>query len=291
MPRIRSLKPEMASDVKLASVSIQARYTFVLMITQADDIGLLAGSHRQLLGTLYPVDDAVTIAALLGWIEELVAIGLVRWRATRDGVPVLQITKWGKHQRIDNAGRSQLGALLAESPADPPTLAEVRGESPQVAEDRGISPLGPRTKDLGPRTEDQGSSDQVLVSPAIVLASAANRGLAEHPSKPQPLPRITWSQGSTVEAVTDLETAGVPVWFAESKIYELARSHRSDSAIRSLRYFVDATVRAWQEYRAAQQVANTSAPQIIPGGPRKGNQPESVTSILGRLSKGEAANG
>ncbi len=154
MPRIRTIKPEIASDVKLASLSIAARYTFVLLISQADDEGLIAGAHRQLLGALYPHDDTVTPAQLLAWVEELVTVGLLRWRTTRDGAPVVEIANWNKHQRVDNKGRSQLTTVLVPLAEDAETFAESRGESPRTAEARGYD-RGPRTLDHGPPTEDR----------------------------------------------------------------------------------------------------------------------------------------
>ncbi len=159
MPRIRTIKPEIAADVKLASVSIAARYTFVLLISQSDDEGLIAGSQRQLLGALYPHDDAVTPADLAAWIGELIAVGLLRWRVTRDGAPVLEITNWSRHQRVDNKGRSQLSSLLVPLADSLDTVAEPRGESPRTAEPRRLEEeVGPRTLDQGPRTGAASSS-------------------------------------------------------------------------------------------------------------------------------------
>lgn len=162
MARIRTIKPEIASDVKLAAISIQARYTFVLLISQADDEGLVAGSHRQLLGTLYPHDERVTTGDLLGWVEELVMVGLVRWRSTTDGAPILELTNWTKHQRIDNKGRSQLAGLLVPLAASLDSLAESRRESPRTAEVRRLEEgVGSRTLDLGPGTGATPIADQV----------------------------------------------------------------------------------------------------------------------------------
>ena len=162
MARIRTIKPEIASDVKLAAISIQARYTFVLLISQADDEGLVAGSHRQLLGTLYPHDERVTTGDLLGWVEELVTVGLVRWRSTTDGAPILELTNWTKHQRIDNKGRSQLAGLLVPLAATLDSPAESRGESPRTAETRRLEEgVGSRTLDLGPRTGAASIADPV----------------------------------------------------------------------------------------------------------------------------------
>lgn len=259
MPRIRSLKPEIASDAKLASVSIAARYTFVLMITQADDAGLLPGAHRQILGTLYPLNDGVTIPALLGWIEELVGIGLVRWRATRDRIPVIQLVNWSKHQRIDNAGRSQLGALLAASPVDPPLESKSRDDSPHSAATRGDSPLGPPITDQGSPTKDQGSGTTDLARAARLLSAGANRGLADHPDRPQPVPRIIATNGTTHTATKKILGAGVPLEFAVDALIELGKSHGAERPISSLNYFADAVIRAWNEHQAADDTAAVKA--------------------------------
>lgn len=251
MARIRTIKPELPADVKLASVSRDARLTFIYAITQADDIGLLAGSPRQLLGALFPLDEDVTAVLLLGWIEELVAVGLAKWRATRDGVPVLHLVNWKKHQRIDNAGRSQLGALLLESPADPPAVVEARGDSPQVAENCGLDHRPP-TEDLGVPTGGSGG--------ALALSIEANRGLADHPTRPQTIAPIIATGGKALEVAEDIAEAGVPIEFAKRTVYDLARSHTSDTPIKSLRYFCAATVRAWQQYKAGEAVRHTNAP-------------------------------
>jgi hypothetical protein len=159
VPRIRTVKPELPSDAKLASVSRDARLTFVLLITQADDEGLVAAAPRQLLGALYPHDDDVTGPMLRGWVDELAAIGVVRWRKTVDGTPVLELTNWSKHQRVDNKSKSHLAATLEPDPESaantnqqeesPPQLAESCGGSRRPAAVRGLD-LGPRTLDLGP---------------------------------------------------------------------------------------------------------------------------------------------
>lgn len=271
MARIRSVKPEIVADSKLSSVSRDARLTFIYAITQADDIGLLAGAPRQLVGTLYPLDESVTAPMLRTWIDELVSIGLVRIRETRDGVPVLQIKNWSKHQRIDNAGRSQLGALLAESPDDPPQSAATRGDPtrpgppidalrdpPRAAATRGLDLLPP-TKDLGPPTKDLGPTTTARDA-AVVLAVAANRGLLEHPDKPQRIPRIHATQGRTLEAAERILSAGVPLAFAESAVYEFARSNTADGEVKSLGYFVDAVVRRWNEAQEEARIGNSSPP-------------------------------
>lgn len=199
MARIRTLKPEMASDAKLAKVSRDARYTFVLLITQADDEGLVAAAHRQLLGQLYPLDEQVSAAMLLEWIEELVGIDVLRWRATRDGAPVLELVNWSRHQRVDNKGRSQLALSLVPveetppPPADPRgdsrNLAANRGDSPQLAESRGLD-LGPRTKDRGPTTKGKRRGEPRTLVPTPDEAAVIAHHLGRHPRRQPPEDKV-----------------------------------------------------------------------------------------------------
>ena len=123
MARIRSLKPETPHDRKLATVPRDARLTFLYLVSQADDDGLVRGTPRHLLGQLFPHDEDVTEGVLLGWIEALVSLSIVRWRRTVDGAPVLEIVNWVKHQRIVNRGKPGLATTLAEGVAPSPLLA------------------------------------------------------------------------------------------------------------------------------------------------------------------------
>lgn len=155
MPRIRTIKPEFATDEKLAKVSRDARLTFVLCITQADDDGLLPGNHRQLLASLYPLDDQVTFAKLAGWLEELVELGRLRWRETVDGSPILEIVNWSAHQKVDHKGKSLILPHLKPAPEDGAS------DSRDIREDDATdsrSDLGPRTVDQGPTTKERGAT-------------------------------------------------------------------------------------------------------------------------------------
>lgn len=119
MARIRSIKPELPSKKKLAQVSISARYTLVLLITQADDEGFVLAEPRQLQGALYPHDEDVTPAQLEGWIRELVGINSIVVRQTVDGARVLQIIGWQEHQAVKNPGKPKIS----------PTLLPLNGDS------------------------------------------------------------------------------------------------------------------------------------------------------------------
>lgn len=130
MARIRTIKPEFPADEKLAKVSRDARLTFVLLMTQADDEGLILALPRQLLGLLYPFDEEVTPEILRTWIDELVAAEeRVRWRQTTGGAPVLEIPNWKKHQKIDKPTPSKIRPSLAPLASESPNESrEPRGE-------------------------------------------------------------------------------------------------------------------------------------------------------------------
>ncbi len=191
MSRIRTLKPELPGDTGLARCSRDARLTFVYLITQADDYGLMPASPRQLLGALYPNDEDVTAAMVMGWIQELVDAGRCQWRATRDGARVVQLLNWEKHQRIDNRRKPVLLDTLVDGAAEAPhpprgdlktipiPLAVVRGEP---AADRGGIPLEPPTSDLRPPTKEleqrvpsNDTSGDPLDDPVVVALCRASR--------------------------------------------------------------------------------------------------------------------
>lgn len=108
MPRIRTIKPEMPRDKKLAGLSRDARLTFVYLMTQADDEGFVSGEPRELLASLYPHDTDVSEELLESWISgELVSAGVVEVLEGKDG-RVIRLVKWKEHQRIDHPTPSRL---------------------------------------------------------------------------------------------------------------------------------------------------------------------------------------
>lgn len=112
MTRIRSIKPEIVDDAKLAALPRDARLTFVYLITQADNYGYVLAAPRKILGALFPHDTDVTIEKLGDWLTALADIDLIRLRQTRDGTPVVELANWGKHQKLDKRGKDVIGAML-----------------------------------------------------------------------------------------------------------------------------------------------------------------------------------
>jgi phage replication O-like protein O len=133
----------------------------------------------------------------------------------------------------------------------------------------GSNPL--QGVELDPRkdSERQGK-DKVVVSRDDAITRfvvMANKGLSEHPAHPQMIPRILVGQPSAGEATDSILAAGIPVEFAESAIYELAKTHGGKPPIGSLKYFDAAVQRRWAETQAATAAAATSAPRALPTAP------------------------
>lgn len=106
MARIRSIKPEFPHSESMGEISRDARLTFILLWTLADDSGRLRGNSRMLASLLYPYDnDAPEL--IDGWLCELESQRcLVRYKA--DGSSYIQIYNWLIHQKIDKPSKSKI---------------------------------------------------------------------------------------------------------------------------------------------------------------------------------------
>ncbi len=106
MPRIRTIKPEFPQSESMGRVSRDARLTFVLLWTLADDAGRLRGNSRMLASLLFPYDDDAK-SRIDDWLLELEREHCVQ-RYTVDGDAYLQVTNWDQHQRIDRPTPSKI---------------------------------------------------------------------------------------------------------------------------------------------------------------------------------------
>jgi hypothetical protein len=101
-------------------------------------------------------------------------------------------------------------------------------------------------------------------SAAIVLVSAANRGIAERWGE-QPSPILPTS-GSTFEAIDELARNGVPVSFARDAIYTWcvagAGATSDGRPPRSLRYFVGHVTDRWTQSQALSAAATSDAHRL-----------------------------
>lgn len=113
MARIRTIKPEFPHSESMGNVSRDARLTFILMWTIADDSGRLRGNSRMLASLLFPYDDDAS-KKIDSWIGELHNQNcIVRYKA--DAAEYIQIKKWLEHQRIDKPSTSKIPPFQEDS--------------------------------------------------------------------------------------------------------------------------------------------------------------------------------
>lgn len=139
MARIRTIKPEFRTSSSAKRVSRDARLTFLLLLTEADDEGRFVATPKYLAGSLYPHDDDVTQKRITTWVSELEQVDWVRLYR-HDEVLYGVVTKFTLHQKVSHPTASRL-------PRPPEHLTNDSGTPPE-----DFPP------DLGTRNREQGSS-------------------------------------------------------------------------------------------------------------------------------------
>ncbi len=114
MPRIRTIKPEMFSDEKLAELCDATRFLFVGLISMADDFGRLVDSEKQIEAYVWPRHNRAR--AVNTGLKELASLELLARGVTASGQAVIQIRNWEKHQKVDHPRvKGSLPAIVAKS--------------------------------------------------------------------------------------------------------------------------------------------------------------------------------
>lgn len=133
MARIRSIKPELRTDLTVGSWPIGARYAWVLLIGYLDDDGRGRDDLRLLVADLFPLDRDVTERKLDGWLQVMATetvldhpAPLCRYEV--EGKRYLHATRWAQHQRINRARPSRIPPCPThEKPDDDGTTNAVNG--------------------------------------------------------------------------------------------------------------------------------------------------------------------
>jgi len=100
------VKPDLFGSYTLANVSIEARFLFVGLFTEADDDGLLLDSPKRLAGAIFPHDEKVTAGKVNAWLDELQKV-LAIMRFEVDDGQYIGIPAWMDHQRISHPTASK----------------------------------------------------------------------------------------------------------------------------------------------------------------------------------------
>lgn len=165
-PRIRSIKPEVWADEKLAGLPRDARLLFLALISNADDDGRMRGSVLFVRAACFPYDPDLDVATLL---NELAGAGFIEAYEAEDQ-SFLFIKNFRKHQKIDRPTPSPL-------PAPPVTTRRARRSAEASTNDRRGLDEG-STADLdrkGSGGEGKGEDDSqgaIALAPAAVTAGA-----------------------------------------------------------------------------------------------------------------------
>jgi hypothetical protein len=264
MARIRSIKPEFWQDEKLAPLSDACRLVFIALWSMADDFGRLVDNEKAIEAFVWPHEDRSTDTRES--LATLARLGRIVRGRTASGQSVIQVTNWGRHQKVDKPStRSALPEIVAAQTID--SARESRGEASRALgeslAESSRSDLGSRTLDLGPPTKNaRGRAGGGQADPRIRLVVAANRAIAERLGVDEQPVGINANTGHAFEAADAiLKEHGIPVEFAEYAIGEVARTANWDKPPRSLKYFVDAVVRRWQagDHGAVFEVRESSA--------------------------------
>jgi hypothetical protein len=105
--RIRTLKPQILEDEKVAQLSDSAYRLFTSMIVLADDHGNVRADVTWIRGQIWHSHE--TPPNVLPLLLELVRAPLICVYAVRGGT-YAHLLGWYKHQRIDNAGKPRVPA-------------------------------------------------------------------------------------------------------------------------------------------------------------------------------------
>jgi hypothetical protein len=113
MARIRSVKPELRTDLTVGAWPVPVRYAWVLLWGYLDDSGRGRDDLRLLVSDLFPLDRDVTERKLDGWLTIMATTTgdgdeppLCRYEV--DGRRFLHCVKWERHQRISHATDSRM---------------------------------------------------------------------------------------------------------------------------------------------------------------------------------------
>jgi hypothetical protein len=208
--------------------------------------------------------------------------------------------------KIGATGKFHISALIASGflvPTDDPEAIEKSNDSASADAKESLAPPGNNASKNGAKspqnatgsvpahahsresesTELEGDTKLPVPEPRIRFCAAANKGLLEHPTRPQNEPRVLPNSGKAYEATDEILAANVPVEFAESAIYDIARSHDADGQVTSLKYFTGGVLRLWRKHNASGD-AKRSNPGALPtnGNGKKSWQDEFLEEAAAR---------
>ncbi|MET8557105.1 hypothetical protein ABZV64_19415 [Streptomyces sp. NPDC004959] len=107
MARIRTVKPELWTNERVATCSASSVLTYIGLFTQADDFGRHRDNAAIIAGVLWPLRAEHTPVHVEDDLTQLAEAGLICRYTGCDGRSYLHITGWREHQKIDRPSQSR----------------------------------------------------------------------------------------------------------------------------------------------------------------------------------------
>lgn len=171
VPRIRTIKPEIIEDEKVGVLSDTAFRLFTSMITLADDHGNVRADVRWLTAQIWWAHKPPP--NVLRALIELTSATLIDAYGVRGGT-YAHLRGWGKHQRIDNAGKGRVPAPNdADAVAFSSDFEALKVESPRNSANRGEMRLDPDQDQDPERDQDR----EPAAGRGVTKPKAANRAV------------------------------------------------------------------------------------------------------------------
>lgn len=113
MARIRSIKPELRTNLNVATWPREVRYAWVLLWGYLDDEGRGLDDIRLIKADLFPLDRDMTAKKIGSWLDLMAQETRLDeqpplCRYDVNGVHCLHATGWHRHQRINRPRTSRL---------------------------------------------------------------------------------------------------------------------------------------------------------------------------------------
>lgn len=111
--RIRSLKPELFRDERVARWPLPQRLLWVGLIAHADDYGRLEGHPSALRALVFPLDD-FTIKKVDAMLQSIAESGRIH-RYQADGLDYIEIVNWHAHQKVNRPSTSRIPSYVSQN--------------------------------------------------------------------------------------------------------------------------------------------------------------------------------
>lgn len=250
MPRIRTIKPAFWLDPDLASVSLEARLTYIGLWNLSDDRGVFEYIPAKIRVQLFPYDFNVTNDNLTCWLQELLQIhNIIRFS---EGSKTFGfIPSFAKHQQVQHPSKSYFSLSL-------PSLTESSVSTHESSENVG------REEERGRGGEVEGEKESLQRE--------------EKEKVSEPLGRVIKAYEQNFGMVTS---------FLLDDLTDALKEYGEDAVIGALRKAVENNKRRWTYARAILQ--NWKVDGVGGNGHKKSGQLNQTRTIRDTTGEGIAA--